>query len=99
MLENKRVIFIPITVILLLVLAYIFKKNKSTFLKIALLFVTGGAIGNLLDRIFRGYVVDFFQFHIGTNASPIFNIADMFILVGSFLLVYYLVFKSNEKTT
>jgi signal peptidase II len=99
LLQNKRIIFIPVTIALLLVFAYIFKKNNDVFLKITLLFITGGAIGNLIDRIFRGYVVDFFEFHFGSNTSPIFNIADMFILGGSGLLIYYLIFKSGKKTT
>jgi signal peptidase II len=99
LLQNKRILFIPITIVLLLIFAYVFKKNKNTFFKTTLLFITGGAIGNLIDRIVRGYVVDFFQFHFGSNTSPIFNIADLFILSGSLLLVYFIAFKSDGIIT
>jgi signal peptidase II len=99
LLENKRLIFIPFTIILLLVFAYIFNKTKSGFLKISLVLIVGGAIGNLLDRIFRGYVVDFLEFHFSSTTSPIFNIADIFIIIGTLLLVYYLIFKADKKIT
>ncbi|MFH1087795.1 MAG: signal peptidase II [Chloroflexota bacterium] len=58
------------------------------FAALGLLF--GGAVGNLSDRILRGYVVDFLDFHIGELFHwPAFNIADSAITIGVFLLVYY----------
>ena len=45
--------------------------------------VTGGAIGNLVDRIFLGHVVDYILFHIGNWSFAVFNLADAFITVGA----------------
>ncbi len=55
-------------------------------------FIIGGAIGNLLDRIRLGYVIDFFDFQIW----PVFNIADISIVAGTMLLAYYLIFLDKE---
>lgn len=52
--------------------------------------VAGGALGNLLDRIFQGAVVDFFDFHLGRHHWPAFNLADSGISIGVALLVWQL---------
>ena len=52
-------------------------------------FIMGGAIGNLVDRIFYGYVIDFFDFNLFGYQAPIFNVADIFIVVGVFLLIIF----------
>ncbi|WAM30607.1 signal peptidase II [Caldicellulosiruptor naganoensis] len=82
-LEGKQFIFILVSIILIISLFWllIFKKlSNQTKLSIAL--ILGGALGNLFDRIFRGYVVDF----IDIKVIPVFNIADMCITVGVFVL-------------
>ena len=58
--------------------------TKFSVLSYGLVF--GGLIGNLIDRLFRGYVVDFFSFNIFGYDFPIFNVADIFIVVGVFLI-------------
>jgi signal peptidase II len=60
---------------------------KNCWLGISLALILGGAIGNLLDRIFIGYVIDFIQFHVDTWSFPIFNMADTAISIGTFMLV------------
>jgi signal peptidase II len=60
---------------------------KNCWLGISLALILGGAIGNLLDRIFIGYVIDFIQFHVDTWSYPIFNMADTAISIGTFMLV------------
>lgn len=47
----------------------------------------GGIIGNLIDRVAFGYVIDFFHFKIGSYQFPIFNIADMGIVIGTFIII------------
>ena len=81
-LQNSRIFFIVATVLVLCVIFYIFRrfKNRSRLLNIGLTFVSAGAIGNLIDRIFRGFVVDFFDFCL--ISFPVFNVADIFVCVG-----------------
>jgi len=62
-----------------------------------LAFVIGGALGNLIDRIRFGHVVDFIQVYIGSWPFPSFNIADSAISVGAVLLVFFGLF-AREKT-
>ncbi|MBD3671748.1 MAG: lipoprotein signal peptidase [Gammaproteobacteria bacterium] len=52
-----------------------------------LVLIIGGALGNALDRIFYGHVVDFIQFHYAGYAFPTFNVADMSIFCGAMLLI------------
>ncbi len=54
---------------------------------IGLCLVIGGALGNVIDRVALGYVVDFLDFHIGEYHWPAFNIADIAIVVGAGLLI------------
>lgn len=56
--------------------------------KFALALVCGGAVGNLVDRIRLGYVVDFLDFHIGRHHWPAFNLADSCICIGVAILVF-----------
>jgi signal peptidase II len=59
----------------------------------------GAALGNVSERIFKGYVVDFLDFHIGKYHWPAFNIADSVITVGMIILVSHGLFsKKHEKT-
>lgn len=62
-----------------------FEDNPS---QIALYLIIGGAIGNILDRIFRGYVVDFIDFHINGSHWYVFNIADSAVTIGLLFLLY-----------
>lgn len=72
------------------------RKRNNFLLLVAIAMVIGGGLGNLIDRIIKGYVVDFLDIHI----IPIFNVADIFICTGCGLLFIYLIFidgKQNEK--
>jgi signal peptidase II len=60
---------------------------KNVWLGISLALILGGAIGNLLDRILYGYVIDFIHFHIGDWSFPIFNMADTVITFGAVMLL------------
>ena len=62
-----------------------FEDNTS---QIALFLIIGGAIGNILDRIFRGYVVDFIDFYINGAHWYIFNVADASVTIGLLFLLY-----------
>ncbi len=75
-----------------------FVKNKNTFYCIGMGFVLGGAVGNLVDRIFLGYVRDFIYLDFWTS-FPVFNFADSFLCIGAVMLVIFILFmgKKNEK--
>ena len=62
-------------------------KKHETLLAVALALVLGGAIGNLIDRLAYGYVIDFLDVYYQTSHWPAFNIADSAISVGVFLML------------
>ena len=74
-------------------------KPVQRVLPIALALVLGGAIGNVVDRIAYGYVVDFLDFHWGMTHFPAFNVADMAITVGAgfMLLDMFLEYRQEAK--
>jgi signal peptidase II len=97
-LQNGRYFFLILTPVILGALVYYMLKSKSKLLNLSLSFIIGGAIGNFIDRLLRGSVVDFFQFHFGSYHFPIFNVADCFVVVGTFILAYYLLFIHKDNT-
>ncbi len=87
---NNKISFIIIISILALIIIYrfmyLFQENKRN--NIAFGLIVGGLVGNLIDRWLFGYVRDFFDFQILKYDYPIFNIADIGIVVGVVLLLY-----------
>ncbi|RUM59721.1 MAG: signal peptidase II [Persephonella sp.] len=88
-------------IIILITIVYAYKnKDKLPALQFyALAMITGGALGNLYDRIFLGKVRDFLDFHISNYHWPAFNIADSSITVGVIIFVIYEIFFKNKHTT
>lgn len=86
---NGSTLFAIIAVIVSVAIAIYFRHvpNHEWLIKVSLAMQLGGALGNLLDRVRLGYVVDFVDFH----RWPVFNFADTFIVVGVLLLAYRLV--------
>lgn len=81
-----------------LVVFYFFKTPASEiFMKISLSLILAGALGNLIDRIFRGYVVDFLDFYIKKLHWPSFNVADASITIGAILVIFIFFFKRGSK--
>ncbi len=100
-LQNRRFLFIGIAVGVVGIM--LFYRDEITqrrpILQLALALVMGGAVGNLIDRALRGYVVDFLEFAF--VSFPVFNVADMGIVVGVSLFVVDLVWdwwRSAVKT-
>lgn len=91
----ELLIILPAMVMLagLIYMAYVYKK-KPTMLLLSIALVIGGGLGNLLDRVEMGYVVDFFDIHI----IPVFNVADISICSGCALLFIYLIFIDGKQT-
>lgn len=96
-LSNMTNILILVSFVgLIVVYRYIrtFKVNKRNNLAFGFLF--GGICGNLIDRIFLGYVRDFFDLYIFSYKIPTFNIADMMILSGVILLIIAIIKGEDE---
>jgi signal peptidase II len=92
----QRWFFIIFSIIVIFIISYILKKGKEPEY-IAFSFVLAGALGNLYDRIFYGYVIDFIEFHYKNFYWPIFNIADIAISIGIILLLYSMFLKRNKN--
>lgn len=75
---------------------FIIKRPKSKLLCFSVTLMFAGALGNAVDRIFYGYVVDFIQTTFINFA--VFNIADMAITIGAVLLVLYMLFEESGKS-
>jgi signal peptidase II len=84
-----------ISVVLLVWLAKL--KPAAKLEAISLSLILGGAIGNVMDRIMYGYVIDFLDVYVGTSHWPAFNIADSAICIGAVLLILDS-FKSEDKS-
>lgn len=99
-LNNNIILLVVITVLALgFICSFIFKESNIKKLDIVLYgMLLGGIIGNFIDRIFRGYVIDFLDFIIFGYDFPVFNIADMLIVisVGIMIITYWR--SRNENT-
>lgn len=92
--------FLVVPLIALFAIGYIFRKIADQDLKLsgALSLVMGGAIGNLIDRVLLGYVIDFLDFHWKFEYHfPAFNVADSAICVGVGILMLDLLTQNPEK--
>ena len=93
--QGSNYIFAIVAVaVICLVLFMSPKITSSLFSKICLGAILGGAIGNLVDRIFRGFVIDFIEFRIIN--FPVFNVADIGIVCGAILLAISMLFAPKE---
>ena len=91
--KNQFYLFILSSVAAVILIYSILRKNKrNNFYSFSLSLILGGAIGNLIDRVFLGYVVDFLDFRVW----PVFNIADSAITIGAVSLGW-LIFKTEKK--
>ena len=91
MLSDHRWVFMVFSSVAIVgLLVYLFRfRPKSRYVQITLAMIVGGGIGNMIDRIALGYVVDFIDFTLIDFA--IFNVADSFVTVGAFMLMGYLI--------
>jgi signal peptidase II len=84
----QRWLFSAIAVIASVWIVWLLRRHQSQMLfALALSLILGGALGNLIDRIAYGYVVDFLSFHWDAHYFPAFNLADSAITCGAFLLI------------
>lgn len=93
---NGRIFFIVSTLLISSVIVYMIVKSKDKMLKLSLAVILGGALGNFIDRVLKGGVGDFLDFYIFSYHFPTFNVADMFVVIGTILLAVYLLFIYKE---
>ena len=95
--NNKTYFLIGITlVVLIMLIRYVntFKENTRNIISFGLLF--GGIMGNLIDRLFLGYVRDFISINLFSYNFPVFNISDISIVIGTLLLIIAII-KGEEN--
>lgn len=98
MLANNRWVFMLVSSVAIVALSVylIRKKPQSRLLSVSLSFIIGGGIGNMIDRVFLGYVVDMIDFRLINFA--VFNVADSFVCIGAGLLMLYLILAMHRET-
>lgn len=102
--SGQRILLLVVTIIGMIICSYLLIKygKKSKLLYSSLIMVLGGALGNMIDRIFHGgLVVDYLDLQLFKFA--VFNFADCFVTVGTVLLMIYILFfmdkeNKNDKT-
>lgn len=88
-LDGNRIFLIIITIIGLIAIVGFIKKegDRSKLQSICYGMLLGGILGNFIDRVFRGYVIDFLDFKVLGYNFPIFNVADILIVLGIFIMI------------
>lgn len=96
MLQNNQIVFVIVaTLASCYGIYYLHTKKVNNVGKIGILLIIGGALGNLVDRVRLGFVVDYLDFHIIWNY--VFNLADCFVVVGTVFLCIYIIFLEQQE--
>lgn len=95
----RHLFFLTASVIAMAMIVFLYLQTprRYLFLRFGLAMILGGAVGNVIDRIRLGKVVDFLDLHIKGLHWPAFNIADSAIVVGILIFVYHLLFKKMPE--
>lgn len=98
-LQNQQTLFLILFFVFLVAVGYAYvrmpKKKRYAALHLIALFIIAGGIGNQIDRILYGYVIDFFYFSL--IDFPIFNVADIYVTVSIFLLILFILFYYKDE--
>lgn len=89
MFKNQKILFLIVGIVAIFILVYSFSKTDNKIAKISISMVISGAIGNIIDRLLYGFVVDMFDFH--AIWSYVFNFADVCVVVGVALLSFSII--------
>ena len=97
--QGRKPFFIAITIIILIVIVYVYAKmpvlKKYVLLRVLLVLIAAGAVGNFIDRFVQGYVVDFFYF--SAINFPIFNVADIYVTCSAIVLILTVLFYYKDQ--
>lgn len=94
---DSRWIFVMLACIITVVILVVLQKKlmQTALGRWSLVLVAAGAVGNAIDRVVHGFVVDLFDFRL--VSFPVFNVADIFICVGGALFVIYFLFQHKDE--
>ncbi len=95
----RSIIFLFISSLAVGLIFYFYKKTPTQYswLSAAFALIFGGAIGNLIDRIRFGMVIDFLDIYLGNMHWPVFNVADSAISIGIGIFLYHIIFKKMPE--
>ena len=97
--QNKQIFFAVVAVVIIALVAFIYKKIPHTgryfLLRFCSVLVVAGAVGNVIDRLLYNYVVDFIYFEL--IDFPVFNVADIYVVVACFLFAYAILFYYKDE--
>ena len=95
--SDARILFIVISIVVLIALSAIYSRipSRTNWLKIGTSLIYGGAMGNLLERMAKGYVVDFLDFRIIN--FPVFNFADIAVCVGAVMMIIHFIICDKKQ--
>lgn len=100
---KNKIYFLSIVTVLVLggIIYYLlFKRPKDKLIRISLSLIIAGAIGNLVDRVLYKYVIDFILLHFkDVYYFPVFNVADILVCIGTFLLIIFLIKEDKDEGT
>ncbi len=98
--KDATILLILLSIIFIILLNNYIKKQESNFTKIDIIsygLIMGGVYGNLIDRIIHRKVTDYLSFNIFNYSFPIFNFADICIVIGAILIVIDIIFLKNKN--
>lgn len=90
---------IILSLVAFVIIAFLFnwlRKENNRLIQVALGFIIGGALGNVIDRVRLGAVFDFLDFSFGGYHWPAFNVADSFICIGAVIVIVHGLFSKNK---
>ena len=90
--NNFFIVFSLVAIVVVILLMLLSRESL-----LGLSFVLGGAVGNLIDRLRFGYVIDFLDVHVGKYHCPAFNVADSFISIGIVLMLFFYFLFPRKK--
>ena len=76
---------------------YLLIKTQDQFFRFSLILVLSGAVGNFIDRVLHGFVIDFIDIYLGSYHWPAFNLADSSITLGFILIMFNILFLNKKK--
>lgn len=95
-LQNARWFFIVLTAAAIVLMLRLMLRNRNVFFRLCLSILLAGAVGNMIDRVLRGFVIDFLHFWIFKWDFPVFNVADIAVSVGCGLFFIYMAFIHKD---